>query len=526
MVDQQPLHAGQPCGGLHRSTAYGTIERLARFVANRRGENVARKPKTETAAWCGFDLSTTGLALGVRSRAGKEAYVHTRIRGATRWHGQPAFKLELVPRMILTLLETLEKNGWQFRKTQLSFAVRQHDMVLLGRRGELLMPALSWQCNAASAEVQRLRNLGVEQKVGRVEPRFILPKLAWALAQEPSLRRPLAAVMTTGDWIVARLTGKKRLSTSDAISNGLLDQTSKKLAESTLRQARLNPKWFPKVVQSGCSVARIPARSSEDLESGWTEIRSRLAGGQVIASLGDNHATGVGCGLAEKDYGTIVISAGTSGTINRVCPPKVELAGEAACFEFYRDRMLLLMLADCCSWYDAFIERDAARYAAHLDRLNLLAGKAELGRIRRVLPGAGVGTCAPDWKSLTVGEQVASLQASIMLELLLLTKKMLAEAPAAGSVDRLVLTGGLSQSRFFQQAFACGVELFAPGARAEISARKGPLRFQTAAYGGLINAMRAKDAAAAEDLCPTRPAAAPSARNEALIEYFFRACGL
>ncbi len=488
--------------------------------------HVARTTTKETAAWCGFDLSTTGLALGVRSRSGTEAYVHMKIRGATRWHGQPAFKLELVPKMILSLLRSLEQNGWQFHKTALSFAVRQHDMVLLDQRGQLLMPALSWQCNAATEQVEQLRAAGVERKVGRIEPRFILPKLAWALSEEPAMRRKLAQVMTTGDWIAERLTGKDRLSSSDAISNGLLDQQTKKLAESALRKGKLNPKWFPRVVQSGRNVGRVSARRSDDVEAGWAEVRSILAGSQVIASLGDNHATGVGCGLAEKDYGTIVISAGTSGTINRVCPPKVELAGEAACFEFYNDRMLLLMLADCCSWYDGFIGTDAARYSDQLQKLNVLASKADLSNIRRVLPGEGTGFCPPNWKSLTMGEKVASVQASIMLELLLLTKTMLAEAPDAGTVKRFVLTGGLSQSRFFQQVFSAGVEYLVPGATAEISARKGPLRFQTAAYGGLLNAMRAKESGASDRLCPTRSAADPSARSEAFFIYFFRACGL
>jgi hypothetical protein len=60
------------------------------------------------------------------------------------------------------------------------------------------------------------------------------------------------------DWIAQRLTGKDRLSSSDAISNGLLDQQTKKLAESTLRKGKLNPKWFPKVVQSGRNVGRGP----------------------------------------------------------------------------------------------------------------------------------------------------------------------------------------------------------------------------------------------------------------------------
>ena len=487
---------------------------------------MARTAKPEKATWCGFDLSTTGLALGVRSQTGKEAYAHTPIRGATRWHGQPAFKLEQVPRMLLTLLSTLEKHGWEFRKPLVSFAVRQHDMVLLGKQNQLLMPALSWQCNAATDETRQLTERGADRQVGRIEPRFILPKLAWSLAQEPTLRKELAQVMTTGDWIAERLTGRSRLSTSDAISNGLLDQKTKKLAESAIRKGKLQTKWFPRVVQSGRSIGRVRGHASDGSEPGWHDVCARLAGGQLIASLGDNHATGVGCGLAEGDYSTIVISAGTSGTVNRVCPPRVDLAGNAACFEFYKDRMLLMMLADCCSWYDAFVDRHASSYTGHLDRLDGLVAKVDLATLHRVLAGPSGGSGPPNWKLFNVGERAASVQASIMLELLLLVRTMLAEAPEAGPVKRFVLTGGLSQSRFFQQAFSCGVELLVPGAGAEISDRKGPLRFQTAAYGGLLNAMRSKEAARASTLCPTRPAATVPARKEAYLEYFFRASGL
>ena len=75
------------------------------------------------------------------------------------------------------------------------------------------------------------------------------------------------------DWIAQRLTGKDRLSSSDAISNGLLDQQTKKLAERALRKGKLNPKM---VSQSGTewpqrgpgATARLcPTRSAADPSS-------------------------------------------------------------------------------------------------------------------------------------------------------------------------------------------------------------------------------------------------------------------
>ena len=363
--------------------------------------------------------------------------------------------------------------------------------------------------------------------MGRVEERFILPKLMWALRKEPRLRKSIAHVMTTGDWIAHLLTGKARLSTSDALSNGLLLQKSKRLAERVMRKAKLVPAWFPPIIQSGREVGAVTLKHVAGANDTWMAVKQRLAGSQVISGLGDNHATGVGCGLEEDEFETIVISAGTSGTINRVCPAHVPLAGNAACFEYYKNRLLLMMLADCCKWYDRFVTRYAAPSADRLNELNVAAESADLTGLRRVLHAGGKETYPPDWKHLTVGQQAASTQLSIMLELLLRVRAMLAEVlNAKKPVSTFVLTGGLSQSPFFQQVFHAGVQLLNPKAKLLTSARQGPLRYQTAAYGALLNSMRPADPQAATKLCPTRTAARPDAATKQHLQYLLKAFGL
>jgi sugar (pentulose or hexulose) kinase len=428
--------------------------------------------------------------------------------------------------MVTRLLDELAQRGWDTSGMSFSFSVRQHDMVLLDKLGAVLLPALSWQCNAASQEVDQLRKQGAEQIVGRVEQRFILPKLMWALRQAPAVRRKLRQVMTTGDWIAWCLTGKARLSTSDAISNALLEQQSKKLAASVIKRAKLNPDWFPAVLQSGKAIGRVTRQHVPGCDD-WMTIKQRLHGSTIVAGLGDNHATGVGCGLGERDFHRIVVSAGTSGTINRVCPPRVALAGNAACFEYYRNRLLLMMLADCCKWYDRFVSRYAPEFRDRLDQLDDHIERVDLLNLRRVLHAEGKETYPPDWVDLSAGEKAGSTQLSIMVELLRLVRDMLAETedfPA--EVSHFVLTGGLSQSVFFQQAFFSGVKLLAPQAKVLISARQGPLRYQTAAYGALLNAMRPEDPHAAAKLCPTRSAARPDATTRRYLTYWLRACGL
>ncbi len=349
----------------------------------------------------------------------------------------------------------------------------------------------------------------------------------WALSAQPSQRKSVAQVMTTGDWIAMLLTGKARLSASDALSNGLLIQKNKRLSAEVMQKAKLKPDWFPQVVPSGKVVGTINTSPVAGADDAWMALKRRLAGSRIISGLGDNHATGVGCGLEEGDFETIVVSAGTSGTINRVCRANVSLAGKAACFEYYKDRMLLMMLADCCKWYDRFVARFASDYANRLDDLNTQIEQADLSGLRRVLHINGKEVYPPDWAQLSVGQQAASTQLSIMLELLLLTRAMTAEVEdSKAPVVRFVLTGGLGQSRFFQQVFTAGAQLLNPKAKVLISARKGPLRYQTAAYGALLNAMRPTDKSAAQKLCPTRSAARPSAILKQQLQYLLTAYGL
>jgi sugar (pentulose or hexulose) kinase len=303
-------------------------------------------------------------------------------------------------------------------------------------------------------------------------------------------------------------------------------QKNKRLAEDVMCRAGLNPAWFPRVLQSGRVVGKVSTKN-ERAGGGWANISSRLAHARVISGLGDNHATGVGCGLSEGDFETIVISAGTSGTINRVCRANVPLAGNAACFEYYRDRLLLMMLADCCAWYDRFVARFVPDYEHHLDRLNDEVERADLSGVRRVLHERGKELYPPDWDRLSDGQKAASTQLSIMLELLLLVQAMLAEVPGAKTpISRFVLTGGLSQSPFLQKVFHVGIRMLCPKARLLISARKGPLRYQTAAYGALLNSMRPKDLEVAERLCPTRSIPRPDAATARHLRYLLQAFGL
>jgi len=485
------------------------------------------------AEFIGIDLSTTAFAVGVRSTKGDEDFVSIPMSGVTKWNGQPAFRLEFVPPMFIEALEQLMRRGWTFGKNGvLSLSVRQHDMVLLNNEDKPLMPALSWQCNAAAEQVEELRKAGAQRVVGRIEERFILPKLMWALRQDSSLRGKLRHVMTTGDFIARMLTGRFSLSTSDALSNGLLDQDTKALAEGVMRKANIDPAWFPMPIKSGTVVEKVQPPSLDDKASiSWNGIKNILQGWLVVAGLGDNHAGGVGCGL--KDLRTIVISAGSSGTVIRKARSFWQLKGKAARFEYYYDRLLLMMLPDCAVWYDRFVKRfGEGKTLAQLDGLALQADLKRLVRVRQRRTESGWEEIYPKkWDKLGLAERVASTQASIALELLILTDKIISEVfgNSAPFITNFVLTGGLSQSAFFQQIFSGEVPFLPCVCRPKVwvSSHKGPLAHKSAALGAMINAMKGAGhypdlASAIKDLCPLKPAARVLGKRKRLLSDFLR----
>jgi hypothetical protein len=438
----------------------------------------------------GLDISTTAVTAGVRDTRGEEDLAAIPMRGSLNWQGQPAFEPATLPEMLGEALDRLEEKGWRFSQPgDLCASVRQHDMVLLGAGGEVLIPFITWQCHAATAEVEELRRAGVEESVGRIEPRFILPKLRWALGREPALAGKIRRAMTTGDYMALELTGVERLSTSDALSNGLLDQKTKALASQAIATAGLDPAWFPAPVASGAPVGKVVAAQAAPA---WRKVAATLEGWTVRAGLGDNHAGGVGSGLADRE--TVVLSLGSSGTVVRRCRPGARLKGNAARFEYFEDSLLLEMLADCAVWYDRFVTAYNTEGLGHaqLDRLALEARAADLRFVGQTQTARGWSEVYPEgWESLPLGAKVLSTQASIAVHMLRLVKDLLGEICDADvpPIRRFVITGGLSRSAFIQLALETGLRKLVADCRVLVSSRKGPLANKGAVLGALFTAM-------------------------------------
>ncbi|HXN47684.1 MAG TPA: FGGY family carbohydrate kinase [Bryobacteraceae bacterium] len=440
------------------------------------------------ARFIGLDISTTAVTAGVRDTNGEEDLVAVPIRGSVSWKGQPAIEADTLAPMLAEALEQLQQKGWRFSQPgDLCASVRQHDMVLLGADGEVLIPFITWQCHAATQEVEELRKAGAEDTVGRIEPRFILSKLKWALNQEPGLAEKVRRVMTTGDYMARQLTGAERLSCSDAISNGLLDQKTKELATAAMALAKLSPAWFPAPIPTGEPVGTVDAAEAP---GAWRAVAETLAGWTIKAGLGDNHAGGVGSGLADRE--TVVISLGSSGTVIRRCRPDAKLRGNAARFEYFDDSLLLEMLADCAVWYDRFVRTYNTGNLTY-GELNDLALQSPAPQfIGQAHTDQGWKEVYPaDWESLLLAVKVQSTQASIAVHMLRLVKDLLGEVTDADvqPITRFVITGGLSRSAFIQSVLETGLSALVPNCRVQVSSRQGPLANKGAVLGALFTAM-------------------------------------
>ena len=461
----------------------------------------------------GYDLSTTALTVAGMPKdgiAGDEVVVSIPMRGATTWLVQPAHDLKELPNLFIDALRAIQAQGYEFAPDGvISGSVRQHDMVLADANSRPIRPALSWQCNAAEKQVEMLRNKGAEEQVGRLEPRLVLPKLLWAMEQDPGLKDSIATVMTTGDFIAMQLSGTPTLCSSEALSNGLMTQETRQFAFRFLASVPgLDLSWFPTIAYSGSVIE--PRPSAIPLFPDWKRVRELLPGWRVVAGLGDNHAGALGGGLS--DCNTMVISAGTSGTVVRAVNPKLQTGSRAMKFEYFENTLLLMMMPDCAAWYKRFKQLFAGTMPyAELDALALAAqNHSDL-----VFHDAADAPW-PDWFcKLSLGEQDRNIQSSIAYQLAILFMELFSDeviirrGDEVHWINRVVFTGGLTASRWFCQSLSETMRIRGHYVRVEVSSRTGPLANQAATLGALINALvgggliKSREEAI-KTLCPTR----------------------
>lgn len=240
----------------------------------------------------------------------------------------------------------------------LAIAGQQHGMVLLGRDGRVLRPALLWNdTRSADAGTDLIGELGIDELVARTGSApvasFTSTKVRWVRDSEPDVVPAIAAVALPHDWLTWRLRGFGP--EGEAPLGPVLEElvTDRSDASGTgywsPATGRYDLELFEHVLGRSAHEARGADAGAGRTAAGGEVVLPRIlpaetAAGTVHPSLlpttdrsitiaagaGDNAGAALGLGAEEGD---VVVSLGTSGTVFAVAPSPVrDLSGTVAGF--------------------------------------------------------------------------------------------------------------------------------------------------------------------------------------------------
>jgi xylulokinase len=164
-----------------------------------------------------------------------------------------------------------------------------HGLVLLDDSDRVLRPAILWNDQRTSAEVEE-----IEQAVGRERlleltgnralTGFTAPKLLWVRRHEPEVWAGARHMLLPKDYVRLRLTGERVIDAAEASGTLLFDVAGRRWSEEVCDALGVPLEWLP------------PVRESSD-----------------VGGAGDQQAGAVGVGAVRPEVLSVAI--GTSGVV-------------------------------------------------------------------------------------------------------------------------------------------------------------------------------------------------------------------
>lgn len=226
---------------------------------------------------------------------------------------------------ITSLASALKTTGHAGELEAISVAAQQHGLVVLGRDGSPLRPAILWNDTRAARDSDALiAELGGPASAIKLlgslpGPAFTICSWMWLRRTDPAVAAAAHGVRLPHDWLTEFLTGEAITDRGDVSATGWWSTVSSGyLADiMDLPGVRLRPGMLPRVLGPDEPAGRVTPAAAGQLG---------LRPGIVVGpGTGDNPATALGLGLAP---GVPVISLGTSGTVFTVsATPAVDPTG-------------------------------------------------------------------------------------------------------------------------------------------------------------------------------------------------------
>ena len=174
-------------------------------------------------------------------------------------------------------------------RASLGLTGQMHGLVLLDAADRVLRPAILWNDQRTSAEVEEIeeavgRERLLELTGNRALTGFTAPKLLWVRKHEPEVWAQARHVLLPKDYVRLRLTGERVIDAAEASGTLLFDVAGRRWSDEVCAALGVPLDWLP------------PVRESSD------------AGG-----AGDQQAGAVGVGAVRP--GILSIALGTSGVV-------------------------------------------------------------------------------------------------------------------------------------------------------------------------------------------------------------------
>ncbi len=213
------------------------------------------------------------------------------------------------------ILECLAELKAGFRKdfdavAAIGFASQMHGLVMLGRDGRPLYPAVIWLDQRAAAEAAEIESVYPPEKTAElfrnsVPVGFALPSLLWMKRNRPEIYLKIDKIMLPKDYIRFRLTGLAGCEYSDASASAAFSMPDKNWAFDLLERLDIDSSMFPPL--SGSSMVAGTVTKGAAAETGLCE------GIPVVHGSGDQQAQSIGNGAVKE--GIVTSNIGTSGQV-------------------------------------------------------------------------------------------------------------------------------------------------------------------------------------------------------------------
>jgi xylulokinase len=415
----------------------------------------------------GIDLSTTGAkALLIDQKGAVAANVSTRLTVSTphplwseqdpeEWWKGVAVSIRSVLRSVAVRKSLIAAVG---------LTGQMHGLVLLGRAGNVLRPAILWndqrtqaQCDEIHARIGRERFIQITGNQALTG--FTAPKILWVQEKEPEVYRH---VLLPKDYIRLRLTGQYAMDKADGSGTVLFDLKSRTWSPEVLASMGIDPTWMPPTFEG-------PEYTGEVTPEAAAETGLK-AGTPVVAGGGDQAAQAVGVGAVVP--GVVALTVGTSGVVFATTPSAlIEPQGRLHAFCHAVPRLwhlmgVMLSAAGSLQWY-----RDAlAPEASFDDLLKEAEGVAAGSEGLQFLPYlSGERTPHPDplargaWVGLTLRHGRGHLTRAVLEGVAFGLKDCFDLIQKAGvvKVDQVRASGGGTKGALWRQIMASvlGMEL-------------------------------------------------------------------